>query len=130
MAEIELGTLYDINKELMKNEKQMDPIVFNLKIKDIAQHMQRNCDYLDIHYWMLLCHERRDYTVFNIIAAADVKDIEFELEPTLTNRGKILSIEKKENEDCWEIWIRDDFSNENFVYYLFNYDKAVIEINE
>lgn len=129
MAEIELGNLYDINKELMKNEPVLDPILFNRKIGDIADDMLRFCDYQDLHYWMLLCHERRDYTIFNIISSEEVESIAFELGPTLRNRGKILSIDQKE-EKAWEIWIREEQEDENFVYYLFNYDDAVIEINE
>lgn len=129
MAEIELGNLYDINKELMKNEPVLDPILFNRKVKEISTEMLRLCDYQDLHYWMLLCHERRDYTMFNIISSEETDFIEFELGPTLRNRGKILSVDQKE-EKAWEIWIRDEHDNENFVYYLFNYDDAVIEINE
>lgn len=126
MAELNLGTLYDFNKEAMKNEKPLDPIQFNALTKDIAMEMLAKCDD-DQHYWMLLCHERRDYTVFNIIACEDVKDIEMELRPTLLNRGSIVSIEKQ-SDGAWEIWIRDD-ANENFVYYLFPYDNGIIEVN-
>lgn len=128
MAEIELGTLYDMNKELMKNEPVLDPVLLNKKIAEISKCMQYNCDYLDKHYWMLLCHDRRDYTIFNVISAEDKDDIEFELGPTLVNRGKVLSIDDN-GENCWEIWIRDNL-DENFAYYLFNYDDAAIEINE
>lgn len=123
MAELDLGTLYDFNKEAMKNEKPLDPIQFNLKVKEVAVELQER----ENQYWMLLCHERRDYTIFNIIACQNHKDIEFELKPTLLNRGNIISIDKQPDEN-WEIWIRDE-SNENFVYYLFPYDNGIIEIN-
>lgn len=123
MAELDLGTLYDFNKEAMKNEKPLDPIQFNLKVNEVAVELQER----ETQYWMLLCHERRDYTIFNIIACQNHKDIEFELKPTLLNRGNIISIDKQPDEN-WEIWIRDD-SNENFVYYLFPYDNGIIEIN-
>ena len=130
MAEIELGNLYDINKELMKKEPVLDPILFNRKIKEISAKMKTQCEEMDRHYWMLLCHDRRDYTMFNIISAEEASSIEFELGPTLRNRGKILSIDQQEDGN-WEIWIRDEhIEEENFAYYLFNYDAAVIEINE
>ena len=64
MAELNLGTLYDFNKEAMKNEKPLDPIQFNLKVNEVAVELQER----EAQYWMLLCHERRDYTIFNIIA--------------------------------------------------------------
>jgi hypothetical protein len=125
MADINLGNLYDFNKEAMKNENPLDPIQFNLKTNEIAVELQER---EESQYWMLLCHERRDYTIFNIIACQNHKDIERELKPTLLNRGTIISIEKQPDEN-WEIWIRDS-ENENFVYYLFPYDNGVIEINE
>lgn len=127
MAEINLGTLYDFNKEAMKNEKPLDPIIFNRKVQDIAQNMFNFLDNCGDQYWMLLCHERRDYTLFNIIAAVNAEPIVEELKPTLTNRGQILSIAER---GAWEIWIRDIETEENFVYYLFQYDKGVIEIND
>ena len=129
MAEIELGNLYDINKELMKKEKSLDLIAFNTKINKIAREMFIACENNDKHYWMLLCNERRDFTLFNIIASEEIAYITNELRPTLLNRGSILSIDKQEN-NAWEIWIRDNETEENFVYYLFPYDNAVIEINK
>lgn len=124
MAELNLGTLYEFNKEVMKNEKPLDPIQFNAQTKEACVEMQER----EVQYWMLLCHERRDYTIFNIIACEDVKDIECEFRPTLQNRGIVLSIEKQPDES-WEIWIRDIETEENFVYYLFPYDNGVIEVN-
>ena len=45
-------------------------------IKQVEESIRLlNCDYLDKHYWMLLCHDRRDFTLFNIIAATTVDSI-------------------------------------------------------
>ena len=127
MAEVNLGNLYDFNKELMKQEKIIDPIIFNKKVKQIAEDMFVEASN-DEHYWMLLCHDRRDFTLFNIIAATEVNDIIEEIKPTLTNRGQIITIDKQPN-GAWEIWIRDAETAENFVYYLFKYDNGVNEVN-
>lgn len=129
MTEISLGNFYEINKELMKNEPVLDIILFNKKIQEIAEEMKTNFLNGDNHYWMLLCNDRKDYTVFNIISMENIITIENELRPTLKNRGDILSIDKKGN-DCWEIWIRNEHNKENFVYYLFKYNDGIIEINE
>lgn len=128
MAEVNLGTLYDFNKEAMKNEKPLDIIQFNFLTKEIVEDM---IDKLECggQYWMLLCHDRRDYTIFNVIAVSDNTTIEAELRPTLNNRGSVLSIEKQAD-GAWEIWIRDFETEENFAYYLFQYDRGVIEIND
>ena len=126
MAEINLGNLYDFNKEAMKNEKPLDFIQFNVKTNEIAQDIWE-CE--ETQYWMLLCHDRRDYTLFNVIAAANSEPIVKELRPTLTNRGQILAIDKQPD-GAWEIWIRDSETEENFAYYLFQYNNGVIEIND
>ena len=127
MAEVNLGNLYDFNKELMKQEKIIDPIIFNKQVKEIAGDMFIEASN-DEHYWMLLCHDRRDFTLFNIIAATTVDSIITEITPTLTNRGQIVTIDKQPN-GAWEIWIRDIETKENFAYYLFKYDNGVIEVN-
>ena len=128
MAEVNLGTLYDFNKELMKKERVIDPILFNTQINKIAREMFVDAETKDEHYWMLLCHDRRDFTLFNIIASKEIDTIVEELKPTLVNRGEIIAIDKQPN-GAWEIWIRDAVSAENFVYYLFKYDNGVIEVN-
>ena len=127
MAEVNLGNLYDFNKELMKQEKIIDPIIFNKQVKKIAEDMFIEASN-DEHYWMLLCHDRRDFTLFNIIAASTVDSIITEIAPTLTNRGQVVTIDKQPN-GAWEIWIRDIETAENFAYYLFKYDNGVIEVN-
>lgn len=127
MAEINLGNLYDFNKELMKQEKTIDPIIFNTKVKQIAEDMFIEASN-DEHYWMLLCHDRRDFTLFNIITVTNIDNIITEIAPTLTNRGQVVTIDKQPN-GAWEIWIRDGETKENFAYYLFKYDNGVIEIN-
>ena len=81
-------------------------------------------------YWCLLCRERYDFTVFNIIAAKNYEPIRKELSETLNNRGFILDITKDNDSGAWEIWVKDFDTGEAFVYYLFKYDMGVIEINE
>lgn len=114
MAEINLGTLYDFNKQAMTNEKPLDPILFNTKIKEIG---------FDSHWLMLLCHERKDYTVFHLISKEGWREA---LKETLNNRGYVLAIDKQEDGN-YEIWIRDFETDENFVYYLFDYQYGIVE---
>ena len=129
MADINLGNLYDFNKEAMKNEKPLDPIIFNTKTQKVAEEIWGLMEDCGDQYWMLLCHDRRDYTLFNILGAVDADPIVKELRPTLLNRGQVISIDRQPN-DAWEIWIRDIETEENFAYYLFQYDQGVIEIND
>ena len=122
MAELSLGTLYEFNKDAMNNiqpltEKEKDDAIFKLAM-DIGRDCKRN------PYYMLLCHERRDYTVFKIDDSThsgltrDIKD-------SLHNRGTILAIDKQPD-GAYEIWIKDIMTSENFVYYLFNYTYGMI----
>lgn len=129
-SEVNLGNLYDINKQIMLQTDAMP------KEKQI-EHMNAIAEWFQYghpteRYYMLLCHERRDYTLFNLdksgqwrnmpgqncaIAAADVLEC-------MTNRGDLLSIELQEN-GAYELWLRAD--DDCFAYYLFPYSTAVLE---
>lgn len=128
MAELDLGiNLYEFNKQAMKNENPMDPILLNNRLKEVAEELRCNPD----SYWMLLNNERKDYTVFhikkeNLIIKWLTNALASDLKEALQNRGQVLSVDKLED-DNYEIWIRDQITEENFVYYLFDYTKAVLE---
>ena len=116
---LDLGlTLYDMNKQAMAQEPPLDQILFNIKMKEIADVMAKK------EYWMLLNNERKDYTVFKVNNSANIID---EVSITLTNRGQIISIDKQEDGN-YEIWIRDYDTKENFVYYLFDYTFGIVMI--
>lgn len=79
---------------------------------------------------MLLCHEQRDYTLFNFIDyKGEDTDIicADELIECLLNRGKIKGIDITKDNNAIEIWISID--KEAFAYYFFPYDSGVIEID-
>ena len=113
-------SLYEYSKQVVANEVPMDPILFNQKMIEVSMDMVEHT------YMMLLCHDRRDYTIFHI-ANADKKIAAKEISETLYNRGKILLVDKQKD-GSWEIWIRDSITNENFAYYLFPYDNGVVEV--
>ena len=118
--EIDTGvSMYEINKNLMKEDKPLDPIAINIAVQKAAKEILNSFK----KYWMLLCRERNDYTVFII----NGYKLEKELKETLLNRGYLLSIDKQDDGN-FEIWIRDSETRENFVYYLFDYTFGVIEV--
>ena len=120
MNEITLGSLYDFNKAAYDNEKPLDPVALGVKLAEIETAAYEN------KYWMLLCRERNDYTVF--VNRTTPKGIfARELKETLANRGHVLDIEKQ-SDGNFEIWIKNYDTNESVVYYLFNYKYGVIEI--
>ena len=112
-------TLYDMNKQLIAKEPPFDSILLNKKVKNMVTDIIERKK----QYWMLLCNERKDYTVFiPLTLEGTVK----ELIETLLNRGEIISIEKQEDNN-YEIWIRDPDTQENFVYYFFDYTFGIIK---
>lgn len=124
-AQVTLGTLYDVNKQIVAQEPAISEEQFyeaNKKLYDWF-FMSKN------NYYMLLCHELRDYTLFNFDAtserrtrkAAEAADDVLEC---MTNRGQLISVEFQ-TDGAWEIWMRNDEGC--FAYYLFPYDNAVIE---
>ena len=120
MAEFDLGlNLYEFNKQGMAQEKPLDPLTLNRQVSNMVKDIAARSK-----YWMLLSNERKDYTIFIILTAQGTYN---EMLPTLNNRGQVLSIDKQEDGN-YEIWIRDFDTNDNVVYYLFDYNNAIIEV--
>lgn len=123
MSELNLGTLYDFNKNAMANEPPLDKIILNKKVKEVVNDM-----FSQFKYIMLLSNERRDYTVFIIEEGKSTIDGFYnDLLESLENRGKVIAIDKQPAGE-WEIWVRDFETNEDIIYYLFNYNFGVVEV--
>ena len=131
---INIGTLYDVNKDLVEKN------VSTLTTEEIQNKKDMIIDFINNTgnaYYMLLCNERKDYTIFhrkydNTIEQfcdnAGVLEETLEkilLDECLPNRGNTKSIELTENKDAVEIWISID--GESYCYYFFPYDAAIIE---
>jgi hypothetical protein len=112
------GNLYDINKNLVKDN------VSPLTKEEIADKRQLILNFLTEMYYMLLCNDRKDYTVFRITESKE-ECVNILIDECLKNRGEILSIEPTENKDAFEIWMK--IENEAFCYYFFPYSQAIIE---
>ena len=122
--DIDLGaTVYDANKQLVKQtEKKLNHLELAVRQTDLEKYFENNKK-----YHMLLCHERRDYTVFNLDENSITSPMMAASETIgcCTDRGEILSIEKTDDDIAFEIWVSID--DEPYCYYLFPYDEAVIE---
>lgn len=123
MAKIELGTLYDMNKELMKKEPPLDLVQYAKKINEVAEAMK------EYNYVMLLCHDRRDYTLFDLTGFKwDTDELRRDLSEVIGNRGTILAIDLQDT-GAYEIWIKG-IDGECFAYYLFDYSQGVVKVGE
>lgn len=124
-TEVNLGNLYDMNKQIMN---QIATPLNHLELASIQEKIENWFNWKIDSYAMLLCHERRDYTVFHLYEKANPNPPALaakELLGCLTDRGEVLSIEQDSNQS-WEIWLK--INNESYCYYLFPYDNAVIEV--
>lgn len=115
--------LYDANKQLLANEKPLDPIIKSKKIHNIADTINKKTG--KESFYMLLCRERNDYTLFNFRNPQDYSDFINDFNECLYNRGEVLAIDKQES-GAWEIWLRDIETEEIVVYYFFDYNLGVL----
>lgn len=123
LVNIEAGNLYEANKQLVvQTEEPLNHLELVKKQELIEEFFESNI----VEFAMMLCHEQRDYTVFQVGKhSTSCYTAAKEVLLCCRNRGEILSIEKTEDGIAFEIWIKID--NEAFCYYLFPYDQAVIK---
>lgn len=127
MSDISLGTLYDVNKNLvLKNEIELTDGVLNSKKEIITNFMRQ----MNNAYYMLLCNERKDYTVFKMNdkdSDDSIREIvSILVNECLKNRGEIRGIDLTKGKDAIEIWLI--IEDEAYCYYFFPYDAAIIEV--
>ena len=121
-------TLYDLNKDLVKKHE------IKLSNKAIEQKKKLIINFLNNindSYYMLLCNERRDYTIFtfkNKTTKEYQECADILINECLFNRGELRGFDLTRTKDAIEIWmiIEDDA----FVYYFFPYGNAIIEIGD
>lgn len=127
MSDISLGTLYDVNKNLvLKNEIELTDGVLNSKKEIITNFMRQ----MNNAYYMLLCNEKKDYTVFKMNDKDNDDSIReivsILVDECLKNRGEIRGIDLTKDKDAIEIWLI--IEDEAYCYYFFPYDAAIIEV--
>lgn len=119
--------LYEYNKKGMDVYSPIDKEVLKERCKKI------NEDKDDLsYYYMLYNKESSDFTIFCIDDSGESSQYEnFSdvLYECLENRGDVIDITNVvDQKGVFEIWIRRN--KENFVYYLYPYDTAVITVKE
>ena len=98
---------------------------------EIAQYQDKIEQFLKSHqskYFMLLNNESKYYTLFTFTKNYYFYSMARELISVVLELGEIKSIEFTEDGQAIEFWI---FANgECKVYYFFNYERGVIEIDK
>ena len=121
--DINAGNMYDYNKDLVKRyEKPLTHVELAARQETLERFFENKV----VKYAMLLCHEQRDYTLFNLKATSTaIHQAAKEVILCCMNRGEVVGIDKTDDGLAYEIWIIID--DEAYCYYLFPYDQAVIE---
>ena len=120
MAEVAMGTLYDVNKSAMEGLSALSRNQIKRALTDKVGEYVKDTDNT---YYMLLCNETRDYTVFRLSELDNLSAMLKEMQLCLSDRGEIYSIDKDKN-GAIEIWIRGTgfmplIENEKFYCYYF-----------
>lgn len=120
-TDITLGTSYEINKNLVEKYEKA------LTEEEIKEKKFELLDFVitwEDKYFMLLCKDRSDYTIFHLVdSQAELIDIL--VDECLKNRGIIKGIDSTEDKCAIEIWL--SIEGESYAYYFFPYEAAVIE---
>lgn len=121
---LSLGSLYDVNKNLIENYgKEITSEEIIQKKEEIINFVKNTKG----QYYMLLCNDRKDYTVFNVLNKNNLTEMANVLvDECLINRGVIKGIDLTQTKDAIEIWL--SIGKESYCYYFFNYDNGIIEI--
>lgn len=124
-TDVELGTLYDLNKGLVNKEKKLSKTVLNKKKDTVISFINKTQN----NYYMLLSNERKDYTIFHLTEDNIDKKQELAkilIDECLFNRGDVKGLDITKDNGAIEIWMT--IEEDSYVYYFFPYDSALIEI--
>lgn len=124
MADIEMGTVYDwVKKEVQTVDKPLSKTALREKKANLEAFMRNT----DNYYYMLLCRERNDYTIFRTNKTVDGNkyNVNVLIDEVADNRGTIKRIEKSEDGGAIEIWISID--DDAYCYMFFPCDMFVID---
>jgi hypothetical protein len=122
MAEVTLGTLYDLNKQAMLLEPVLTVAEKAEAIDKLVEELLNN---ISSKAYMCLNNEKRDFTIFLNTQIPKMKGhIRNDIREFLDNRGDLISIEKQED-GAYEIWLKNNA--ECFCYMFFDYTDAIIE---
>ena len=121
MADVALGSLYELNKQIMAQLPPQDENTMSHNWTVIGDWFGKDTS----RWFMLMCKERSDFTLFHITDNQFTKAIQ-ELKEVLSGRGQILAIQYQHGEDAFEIWVKT--KDEVVMFMLFTADWMVIEV--
>ena len=132
MSEVVLGNVYDMSKNIVGQFKPLNALELASAQTRVEEWLEKTTDDSGVRYWMLLCRERNDYTVFAAHPhindpVYDIGGIAGEVLGCASDRGTILDVCLDDNEKAYEIWVNTADDSEIHMYLLFPYNQGVIE---
>lgn len=121
MAKVEIGTLYDLNKQIMAQLPPQSEDIMTHNWNIIGDWFGKDTE----RWFMLMCKERSDFTLFHITDNQFTKGVQ-ELKEVLEERGQILAIQYQHGKDTFEIWVKMD--EEVFMFMLFGASWMIVEV--
>ena len=120
-----VGSLYEMNKQLFKQIKPPSEQIINLELANIGAWFSAN---INTKYYMLLCKERSDYTLFHLDNFNYNKAVQ-ELKEVLEERGDIMGFDFIHGENAYQCWVRErDDEHQVYMFMLFEADWMVVEV--
>lgn len=124
MADIECGTVYDLARAQLQDAAPLDEYEIRNLFSNIAAWF--SVDITD-QYYMLLCRELADYTVFNFLSMNYDKG-KSELLEVIQSRGSVIRVDYNHEQKYFEIWVRYNKDHEPHMYAFFPCNDFVIEV--
>lgn len=90
--------------------------------KDILEYLKNHSS----KYYMLLNNDEHYYTLFTFKDNFKFKEMSMEIIDIIKELGNVKSIELTEDGNAIEAWIM--YNGQCQVFYLFNYERGVIEV--
>lgn len=125
--ELILGNVYDLSKDIVGQFEPLNALELASAQERIETYLEKTLEPSEHQYWMLLCRELNDYTVFVAHPQYDLGFLAGEVIGCATDRGQVLDICLDDRGTAYEIWIKMSGTEEIHAYLLFPYGKAVIE---
>ena len=124
---LSMGNLYEMNKVLVAQERKM----YKNEIQNYLDKVKSFILNSNNNYFMLLCHDIRYFTLFNIkdVNETSAAAATIELKECFDNLGELRGINPTEDGQAYEFWFYDYDSKEAHCAMFFPYDLGVIEVN-
>lgn len=123
MGSITIGNEYELKCQAYESVHPLGKTKAEEKIKSMLDFLKSTQNI----YYMLLCRERNDYTIFDIKEIVNEEEFLLAIKDCVYNRGKPVDIGLAEDGGAYELWIKfPSEDNKVHCYYFFPCDECVI----